>query len=88
MRAGHPRPPTSSPPSTPSPRTPALPAMMVIIPASFYVVVFGGGWSVDDARGYGWTGKSTAPAEIGDLFGLYDFSCVEWSLLPAQFPVW
>lgn len=62
--------------------------MMIIIPASFYAIVFGGGWSLDEVRLYGWTGKSDTPVEFGDLLQLYDLDLVEWSLLPSLLPVW
>jgi len=65
-----------------------LPAVMMGIPLLFYVCVSVGGWTLDDARDFGWVGpNSPHPGSIGGLIDLIDFNAVDWSLFPQQIPV-
>ena len=41
-----------------------LPSCMLAIPAAFYIVLFAGGWSLDEARGTWGVGWLSAP-EVG-----------------------
>jgi SulP family sulfate permease len=58
----------------------ALPLLMVIIPALFYIILFCLGMDLDDARAYGWVGEVSPPVPASDLFTLIDFSKVHWKL--------
>jgi sulfate permease, SulP family len=61
---------------------------MMAIPLLFYVCVHFGGWTLDDARDYGWVGpNSPHPGSITDLLELIDLEYVDWSLMPVQVPV-
>lgn len=66
----------------------ALPLAIVFLPASFYGLLYFSGCSFDDARAYGWLGATTEPADSLEIFNLYDFSAVHWSVIPYQLPVW
>jgi sulfate permease, SulP family len=66
----------------------ALPAAIIFLPACFYTILYFSGCSFDDARDYGWLGPMTKPADSLEIFQLYDFSAVNWSVIPFQFPVW
>jgi SulP family sulfate permease len=39
----------------------ALPCCMLLLPLAFYAAVAAGGWTLDDARAYGWVGKLAPP---------------------------
>ena len=58
----------------------ALPLLMVVFPASFYIILFSLGLGMDQARDYGWIGEESPPVPFTDLFKLVDFSKVHWML--------
>lgn len=68
----------------------ALPITMVAIPALFYIILFIGSYSLDDARQGGWVGEVQPSASIGSLVDLVDFSLVRWDLVFSTrcFSVW
>ena len=43
---------------------------------------------MEQARDFGWLGPSHPPANILDSLNLYNFSEVQWEVVPFQFPVW
>ena len=65
-----------------------LPISMVIIPVAFYIVLFGFGLSIEDAREGGWVGETSPPVPVGDLFHLIDFGKVRWDLAKDLIPTW
>lgn len=66
----------------------ALPLAIIIIPIIFYVLLMISGTELSSAREYGWVGPLSKPADITQVFSLYDLTNVEWSVLPYQVPVW
>ena len=66
----------------------ALPTAIILIPASFYTLLWLTGNTFSDARQYGWLGPMTEPADSMHIFSLYDFSLVNWGVIPYQLPVW
>jgi hypothetical protein len=60
----------------------ALPLVMVLIPALFYVVIFSTGVGLEGAREAGWVGREAPSVPARDLFTLVDFSLVRWDLAP------
>eukprot|EP00980_Cylindrotheca_fusiformis_P030448 scaffold24824_cov147-Cylindrotheca_fusiformis.AAC.2 len=66
----------------------ALPLIMVAIPASFYLILFMAGLSLDDARDSGWVGAEAPSVPVRDLFGLVDFGQVRWDLIGSVLPTW
>jgi MFS superfamily sulfate permease-like transporter len=65
-----------------------LPISMVVIPVIFYIVLFAGGWSIEDAREGGWVGETSPPVPVVDLFHLVDFGKVRWDLFKDLIPTW
>jgi len=59
----------------------ALPMTMVAIPASFYAVLYGFGYTLDDARQGNWVGEVRPTASVSSLVELIDFSQVRWDLV-------
>jgi hypothetical protein len=66
----------------------ALPLAMVVIPALFYILLFGLGMDLQDARNGGWVGEVAPSVPVTDLFDLIDFNKVRWDLAPQLFPIW
>jgi hypothetical protein len=66
----------------------ALPLAMVVIPALFYMLLFGLGMDLQDARNGGWVGEVAPSVPVTDLFDLIDFNKVRWDLAPQLFPIW
>lgn len=65
-----------------------LPAVMVSVPAAFYLILFATGTSLDDVRDDGWVGPVSPSVPVSDLFGLVNFSQVRWDLLADLVPTW
>ncbi|CAB9521784.1 solute carrier family 26 [Seminavis robusta] len=66
----------------------ALPLIMVAIPASFYVLLWITGESLESAREAGWVGQVAPPVPVSDLFKLIDLELVHWSLATEILPTW
>jgi len=65
-----------------------LPLVMVSIPALFYVLLYGCGSSLEDAREMGWVGETSPPVPVSDLLKLVDFRQVQWNLILKIIPTW
>eukprot|EP00804_Cyclotella_cryptica_P022111 CCRYP_011586-RA/>CCRYP_011586-RA protein AED:0.29 eAED:0.29 QI:247/1/0.83/1/0.2/0.33/6/0/513 len=65
-----------------------LPISMVVIPVVFYIVLFTGGWTIEEAREGGWVGETSPPVPVVDLFHLVDFGKVRWDLFKDLIPTW
>ncbi|KAL7521590.1 hypothetical protein ACHAWX_006272 [Stephanocyclus meneghinianus] len=65
-----------------------LPIAMVMIPASFYAVLYLSGISLSEAREMGWVGEVSASVQFNDLLHLVDFSLVRWSLVTKCIGTW
>ena len=65
-----------------------LPITMVIIPATFYAVLFISGVSLEDARESGWVGEESPPVPVQDLLHLVDFKLVHWGLVRNCIGTW
>jgi len=65
-----------------------LPIAMVLIPASFYIVLAVFGISMEDAREDGWVGEEAPPVPVQDLIQLIDFNLVHWKLIGKCIGTW
>jgi hypothetical protein len=65
-----------------------LPLSMVLIPATFYVVLLLSGMGIDDAREGGWVGEKSPPVPVRDLFHLVDFGLVRWGMAKQIISTW
>jgi hypothetical protein len=65
-----------------------LPIAMVMIPTTFYVVLFLSGISLEQARDIGWVGEVSPTVQFNDLLHLVDFSLVHWSLVTKCIGTW
>lgn len=66
----------------------ALPLVMVIIPALFYIILYCCGSNLDHARDEGWVGDVAPPVPVMDLLHLINFSQVRWDLAADILPTW
>lgn len=65
-----------------------LPLAMVIIPATFYAILFVSGVSLDEARDNGWVGEVSPPVPVRDILQLVDFNLVRWGLVSNCIGTW
>lgn len=65
-----------------------LPITMVVIPATFYAILFIFGVSMDDARQDGWVGEEVPPVPVSELLQLVDFKLVHWRLISNCIGTW
>lgn len=65
-----------------------LPLSMVLIPATFYVVLLLSDMGIDDAREGGWVGEKSPPVPVRDLFHLVDFGLVRWGMAKQIISTW
>lgn len=65
-----------------------LPTAMVMIPATFYAVLYLSGVSLSEARDMGWVGEESPSVQFNDLLHLVDFSLVHWSLVSKCVGTW
>ncbi|RHY33791.1 hypothetical protein DYB32_001418 [Aphanomyces invadans] len=66
-----------------------LPCCLTFILLSFYAFLVVSGLTFDDVRHAGWV--SYAPAAVSsplDVFDLFDFSLVQWRVIPKQIVTW
>ncbi|KAJ0403528.1 hypothetical protein P43SY_010071 [Pythium insidiosum] len=66
----------------------ALPACILGMPIAFYLLLWLTGETVQDARGYGWVAPDAPPATILEMWDLFDFEQVYWSVMPKQITTW
>lgn len=59
----------------------ALPTVMVAIPSLFFAIMYGFGYTLEDARRNEWVGEETPPASISALFESFDINLVRWDLM-------
>lgn len=65
-----------------------LPITMVIIPATFYGVLYMFGISLEEARQDGWVGEEVPPVPVSDLLQLVDIKLVHWNLISNCLGIW
>jgi sulfate permease, SulP family len=72
-----------------------FPLIMVLIPISFYCILYWFNISMNDARQYGWIGpesgsnsSNSSGGTSTSLWSLCNFSLVRWDLLIDIFPTW
>ncbi|TMW61103.1 hypothetical protein Poli38472_013566 [Pythium oligandrum] len=64
-----------------------FPACILLMPVGFFVALWMTGTSIEEARAYGFLSPATAPIAITDVYGLFDFSNIHWSVMfPSQLP--
>jgi SulP family sulfate permease len=66
----------------------ALPALMVLIPAVFYIVIFSTGIGMEGAREGNWVGQVSDPVPVSEMLALIDFRLVRWGLIRKILPTW
>ena len=66
----------------------ALPAAMVAIPASFYLLMLFEGWNLDDVRKGGWVGEESPPVLIKSMLHLVNFNKVRWGMVTECVGTW
>ncbi|OQR99808.1 Sulfate Permease (SulP) Family, partial [Thraustotheca clavata] len=66
----------------------ALPSVIVGVPILFFFVLYGFGYNLDDAREFGWVAPLAPAAGFSEMFSLFSFEHVHWSVLPSQFTTW
>lgn len=65
-----------------------LPIAMVVIPATFYAVLYIFGISLSEARDDGWVGEVAPPVPVQDLVQMVDFNLVHWGLIRKCIGTW
>lgn len=65
-----------------------LPILMVMIPVTFYAMLYLSGVSLSEARSYGWVGEESDTVEFNDLLQLVDFNQVHWHLVTKCISTW
>ena len=65
-----------------------LPCCLVVILVVFYSVLGIFGVSIEEAREYGWIAPSAPPTPFYEAWSYYDFTAVDWSVVPEQIPRW
>lgn len=66
----------------------ALPACILGMPLAFFAILALTGVSLEDARDFGWVSGDAPPAGFSEMWGLFDFSLVQWGQLPRQITTW
>lgn len=66
----------------------ALPATILLMPLLFFALLALCGYSLEDARDYGWVSPSSEPAGFVQMFELFDFSQMHWEQVPRQLTTW
>lgn len=66
----------------------ALPAVMVGVPASFYLILYVTNTSMEVAREGGWVGEISSSVGPMDVFGLIDYRLVHWDAIPVIAATW
>ncbi|ETW00146.1 hypothetical protein, variant [Aphanomyces invadans] len=66
----------------------SLPGVIVGVLFAFYVLLFGFGYSMEDARDAGWVGQLTPDANFSDMLSLFSFKDVQWHVMPSQVTTW
>ncbi|KAL3659284.1 hypothetical protein V7S43_015861 [Phytophthora oleae] len=63
-----------------------FPTCIVVLPASFFLVVWISGFTLDDARAAGFLEDDGAGVPVMDVYALFEFGRIHWSVMPAQVP--
>ena len=66
----------------------ALPIAMAGVPILFYIIIWVTGLGLDGAREAGWVGQEAPSVPVSELFGLVDFSLVQWGLVGEILFTW
>ncbi|KAL4146089.1 hypothetical protein PRNP1_011962 [Phytophthora ramorum] len=62
-----------------------FPCCILVLPASFFFVVWISNYTLDDARGAGFLEDNGAGATLVDVYSMFDFYHIHWSVIPGQF---
>eukprot|EP01041_Mallomonas_annulata_P006865 gene6865-13910_t len=65
-----------------------LPLCLAAIMVIFYIILFSVGWTIQDARDYGWIAPLLPQKSLLSAWLLYNPLGVHWDLMLAQFPRW
>ncbi|KAG1689057.1 hypothetical protein DVH05_002825 [Phytophthora capsici] len=63
-----------------------FPTCILVLPASFFLVVWISGYSLDDARAAGFLEDDGAGVPVLDVYALFKFGHIHWGVMPAQIP--
>ncbi|KAG6960113.1 hypothetical protein JG688_00009756, partial [Phytophthora aleatoria] len=63
-----------------------FPYCILILPASFFFVVWISSYTLDDARAAGFLEDNGAGVPVMEVYELFDLNHIHWSVMPAQLP--
>ncbi|GMF43197.1 unnamed protein product [Phytophthora fragariaefolia] len=63
-----------------------FPSCILLLPASFFVVVWISNYSLDDARTAGFLEANGTGVPVVDVYSMFDFYHIHWSAMPGQLP--
>ncbi|KAG7383245.1 hypothetical protein PHYPSEUDO_003925 [Phytophthora pseudosyringae] len=63
-----------------------FPSCIVVLPASFFLVVWISSYTLDDARTAGFLEDNGTGVSVTEVYALFDFNHIHWSAMPAQIP--
>lgn len=61
-----------------------LPLCMAVILSAFFGIMCLSGWSLQDARDYGWIHPWSDPGSVLEAVELYELAAVDWSVMLGQ----
>ncbi|EGZ07816.1 hypothetical protein PHYSODRAFT_463329, partial [Phytophthora sojae] len=63
-----------------------FPSCILVLPASFFLVVWISNYALDDARAAGFLEESGKGASFTDVYSMFDFYHIHWRAMPGQLP--
>ncbi|KAG2770253.1 hypothetical protein PC116_g19996 [Phytophthora cactorum] len=63
-----------------------FPCCILILPASFFFVVWISSYTLDDTRAAGFLEDNGAGVPVMEVYELFDLNHIHWSVMPAQLP--
>ncbi|KAE9332815.1 hypothetical protein PF008_g14757 [Phytophthora fragariae] len=63
-----------------------FPCCILVLPASFFLVVWISNYTLDDARAAGFLEENGKGVPLTDVYSMFDFYHIHWRAMPAQIP--
>ncbi|OWZ24638.1 hypothetical protein PHMEG_000244 [Phytophthora megakarya] len=63
-----------------------FPSCILVLPASFFLVVWISNYTLDDARAAGFLEDKGTDVSLLDVYSMFDFNHIHWGVMPAQLP--
>ncbi|ETK73327.1 hypothetical protein F441_20172 [Phytophthora nicotianae CJ01A1] len=63
-----------------------FPCCILVLPASFFFVVWISSYTLNDARAAGFLEDDAASVPVMQVYELFDFNHIHWNVMPAQVP--